>query len=92
MRHEDNLPPRTPAQNLGLVPMVIETTGRGERAYDIYSRMLKERVIFLVGQVYNAHRFNFDMNAYPEISRVNENCLSLEAFKISVPEKQIDAD
>ncbi len=51
MRHEDNLPPRTPAQNLGLVPMVIETTGRGERAYDIYSRMLKERVIFLVGQV-----------------------------------------
>ena len=42
---------RTPEQNLGLVPMVIETTGRGERAYDIYSRMLKERVIFLVGQV-----------------------------------------
>ena len=38
-------------RNLGLVPMVIETTGRGERAYDIYSRMLKERVIFLVGQV-----------------------------------------
>ncbi len=37
--------------NLGLVPMVIETTGRGERAYDIYSRMLKERVIFLVGPV-----------------------------------------
>jgi len=35
----------------GLVPMVIETTGRGERAYDIYSRLLKERVIFLVGQV-----------------------------------------
>ena len=39
------------AQGLGLVPMVIETTGRGERAYDIYSRMLKERVIFLVGSV-----------------------------------------
>ena len=38
-------------QNLGLVPMVIETTGRGERAYDIYSRLLKERVIFMVGQV-----------------------------------------
>ncbi|HLQ26016.1 MAG TPA: ATP-dependent Clp endopeptidase proteolytic subunit ClpP [Acidiferrobacterales bacterium] len=36
---------------LGLIPMVIETTGRGERAYDIYSRMLKERVIFLVGPV-----------------------------------------
>ncbi len=39
------------AQALGLVPMVIETTGRGERAYDIYSRMLKERVVFLVGPV-----------------------------------------
>jgi ATP-dependent Clp protease protease subunit len=36
---------------LGLVPMVIEATGRGERAYDIYSRMLKERVVFLVGPV-----------------------------------------
>src|SRR5664279_1372353 len=36
---------------LGLVPMVIEQSGRGERAYDIYSRLLKERVIFLVGPV-----------------------------------------
>ena len=35
----------------GLVPMVVETSGRGERAYDIYSRLLKERVVFLVGQV-----------------------------------------
>lgn len=35
----------------GLVPMVVEQTSRGERAYDIYSRLLKERVIFLVGQV-----------------------------------------
>lgn len=35
----------------GLVPMVVESTGRGERAFDIYSRLLKERVIFLVGQV-----------------------------------------
>lgn len=34
-----------------LVPMVVEQTGRGERAYDIYSRLLKERIIFLVGQV-----------------------------------------
>jgi ATP-dependent Clp protease protease subunit len=42
---------RVEEQNIGLVPMVVETTGRGERAYDIYSRMLKERVIFLVGQV-----------------------------------------
>jgi ATP-dependent Clp protease protease subunit len=39
------------SRNLGLVPMVIETTGRGERAFDIYSRMLKERLIFLVGPV-----------------------------------------
>ncbi len=38
-------------QSLGMVPMVIETSGRGERAYDIYSRLLKERVIFLVGEV-----------------------------------------
>lgn len=38
-------------RSLGLVPMVIETTGRGERAYDIYSRLLKERVIFVIGQV-----------------------------------------
>ena len=38
-------------QSLGLVPMVIETTGRGERAYDIYSRLLKERVVFMVGAV-----------------------------------------
>lgn len=36
---------------LGMVPMVIEQSGRGERAYDIYSRLLKERVVFLVGPV-----------------------------------------
>jgi ATP-dependent Clp protease, protease subunit len=38
-------------QALGMVPMVIEQSGRGERAYDIYSRLLKERVVFLVGEV-----------------------------------------
>ncbi len=38
-------------QDIGLVPMVVETSGRGERAYDIYSRLLKERVVFLVGPV-----------------------------------------
>jgi ATP-dependent Clp protease protease subunit len=44
--------PGTPViTDLGLVPMVVETTGRGERAYDIYSRLLKERVIFMVGPV-----------------------------------------
>ncbi|UJP00342.1 MAG: ATP-dependent Clp endopeptidase proteolytic subunit ClpP [Nitrosomonas sp.] len=41
-------------RNLGLIPMVIETSGRGERAYDIYSRLLKERVVFLVGPVTEA--------------------------------------
>ena len=43
----NNLEPK----DLGLIPMVIETSGRGERSYDIYSRLLKERVIFLVGPV-----------------------------------------
>jgi ATP-dependent Clp protease protease subunit len=47
MEHGSNWNP----QALGLVPMVIEQSGRGERAYDIYSRLLKERVIFLVGPV-----------------------------------------
>ncbi|MEN3296069.1 MAG: ATP-dependent Clp protease, protease subunit [Burkholderiales bacterium] len=42
---------------LGMVPMVIEQSGRGERAYDIYSRLLKERVVFLVGPV-NDHSAN----------------------------------
>jgi len=44
-------------RGLGLVPMVIEQSGRGERAYDIYSRLLKERVIFMVGPV-NDHTAN----------------------------------
>ena len=42
---------RQDPQGLGMVPMVIEQSGRGERAYDIYSRLLKERVVFLVGPV-----------------------------------------
>lgn len=41
----------TPITNLGLVPMVIEQSARGERAYDIYSRLLKDRIVFLVGPV-----------------------------------------
>ena len=40
-----------PHSNLGLIPMVIEQSGRGERSFDIYSRLLKERVVFLVGEV-----------------------------------------
>ncbi len=44
-------PSHQPITNLGMVPMVIEQTARGERAYDIYSRLLKERIIFLVGPV-----------------------------------------
>ena len=39
-------------RNLGLVPMVVEQTPRGERAFDIYSRLLKERIIFLVGEIH----------------------------------------
>ena len=46
--HDSIQPPIT---NLGLVPMVVEQSARGERAYDIYSRLLKERIIFLVGPV-----------------------------------------
>ena len=40
-----------PVQNLGMVPMVVEQSARGERAYDIYSRLLKDRIVFLVGPV-----------------------------------------
>src|SRR5262244_537621 len=52
---EASFPPsRHDPQDLGLIPMVIEQSGRGERAYDIYSRLLKERVVFLVGPVNDA--------------------------------------
>jgi len=44
-------------QALGMIPMVVEQSGRGDRSYDIYSRLLKERVIFLVGEV-NDHTAN----------------------------------
>ena len=47
-------PQNNDPQNNNLVPMVVETSGRGERAYDIYSRLLKERVIFLVGPINDA--------------------------------------
>jgi len=47
-------------QGLGMVPIVIEQSGRGERAYDIYSRLLRERVIFLVGPI-NDHTANLVM-------------------------------
>ena len=46
----DNVKDFSP-NNLGYIPMVVEQSGRGERAYDIYSRLLKERVIFLVGPI-----------------------------------------
>jgi len=48
MNWDKNVPD---VRDLGLIPMVIEQSGRGERAYDIYSRLLKERVVFLVGPV-----------------------------------------
>jgi ATP-dependent Clp protease protease subunit len=44
-------PNLNPINNLGLVPMVVEQTARGERAFDIYSRLLKERIVFMVGPV-----------------------------------------
>src|SRR5216110_3416592 len=50
IKHEQDEDVEEPS-GLGLVPMVIEQSGRGERAYDIYSRLLKERVIFLVGPI-----------------------------------------
>ena len=50
MEHKSDWDP----QALGLVPRVVEQSGRGERAYDIYSRLLKERVVFLVGPVNDA--------------------------------------
>jgi len=49
--HEANRMSALDTQALGLVPMVIEQSGRGERAYDIYSRLLRERIVFLVGPV-----------------------------------------
>lgn len=51
MKAERVMQQTLPPSDLNLVPMVIETSGRGERAYDIYSRLLKERVIFLVGPI-----------------------------------------
>jgi len=51
MTHSDSPQENREPQNLGMIPMVIETSGRGERAYDIYSRLLKERVVFLVGPI-----------------------------------------
>jgi ATP-dependent Clp protease protease subunit len=48
-----NRNPALDTEMLGLVPMVIEQSGRGERSYDIYSRLLKERVIFMVGPVHD---------------------------------------
>jgi ATP-dependent Clp protease protease subunit len=48
-----NRNPALDTQALGLIPMVVEQSGRGERSYDIYSRLLKERVIFMVGPVHD---------------------------------------
>ena len=53
IKHEQDEDFEEPS-GLGMVPMVIEQSGRGERAYDIYSRLLKERVIFLVGPINDA--------------------------------------
>ena len=57
-------------KSLGLVPMVIEQTARGERSFDIYSRLLKERVVFLVGPVED-HMANLDCGsaAVPRVGK-----------------------
>lgn len=57
MHYDEMSGQRMETQNIGMIPMVVETSGRGERAYDIYSRLLKERVVFLVGEV-NDHSAN----------------------------------
>ena len=54
-------------QALGMIPMVIEQSGRGERSYDIYSRLLKERVIFLVAP----------KPQNPKFMKINQNLISL---------------
>lgn len=51
MSYQNNQDQLAPHMHMALVPMVIEQTSRGERSYDIYSRLLKERIIFLTGQV-----------------------------------------
>ncbi|HEX5123599.1 MAG TPA: ATP-dependent Clp protease proteolytic subunit, partial [Rhodanobacteraceae bacterium] len=51
MSYQNQHAPSAHVQGLNLVPVVVEQTSRGERAYDIYSRLLKERVIFLVGPI-----------------------------------------
>ena len=69
-------------QALGMVPMVIEQSGRGERSYDIYSRLLKERVIFLVGEV-NDQTANL---VVAELVRSNELHAKPEQLKAHIDE------
>ena len=47
--------------------------------------------ICLIPQIYNAHRFNCPMDDYPNLVRINENCLQLDSFRQAIPEKQADA-
>ena len=62
----------TPITGLGMVPMVVEQTARGERAFDIYSRLLKERIIFMVGPVedHMANLFDPSSNGGAEAQRL----------------------
>ena len=60
-----------PIKGLNLVPMVVEQTSRGERAYDIYSRLLKERVIFLVGPI-----DDYVANVIVAVSIGNDDCIT----------------
>ena len=69
---------------LGYIPMVVEQSGRGERSYDIYSRLLKERVVFMVGPVN-------DMTA-KEILYLNEKLNRLLAEHTGQPMETIERD
>jgi ATP-dependent Clp protease protease subunit len=69
-------------QGLGLIPMVIEQSGRGERAYDIYSRLLKERVVFLVGPV---HEMSANLIVAQLLFLESENPSKDIAFYINSP-------
>ncbi len=57
-----------------------------------YGKSVSMADVCLIPQIYNAKRFDFDMSAYPHITRVYEHCLSLDAFAKAQPEQQIDAE
>jgi ATP-dependent protease ClpP protease subunit len=69
-------------QGLGMVPIVIEQSGRGERAYDIYSRLLRDRVVFMVGPVTD-HEYDAVAASAPTTS--TPACCATASYSWSVP-------